>query len=416
MKTLAIVGFGSRGQMFGRLIKERSDVQLVAIADVNETNRHSGSALFGLPESKCFASADEFFKQGKICDAVFLCTQDKQHYEMTKTALELGYDICLEKPAAVTIEECIDIRDTANRLGRKVMLTHVLRYTPFYGYIKRLIDNGELGDVVTINQTENVAYWHFALSYVRGPWRKMSDSTPTIMAKCCHDLDIILWLMGKRCKSVSSFGELFHFRKDKAPKGSAPYCADCDKNVKEKCIYNAYKVYPERMKRGVVGGTARFIGKDIFNVLDSKEDEICKCVYYSNNDAIDNQVVNMRFEDGSTSHLTMTAFSDECYRYIKVHGTKGEVYGNMEENILYFTKYGEQMKVIDVNKELNVVGIDLSGGHGGGDEYLLADFIDYITKESPSMTRTTITESIESHVLGFKAEESRLNGGKVIEL
>jgi len=416
MLKIAIIGFGSRGQMFARLNKQQGCAELVAIADIEENNRNRGITEFGLPESVCYSSADEFFAQGKICDAIFLCTQDKEHHAMAIKALELGYDICLEKPAAATLEGCIDIRDTANRLGRKVMLTHVMRYAPFYRCIKALIENGSLGEVATINQTENIAYWHFALSYVRGPWRCMADSTPTIIAKCGHDLDLILWLMDKKCTSVSSFGKLFHFRPDKAPKGSSEYCVDCDENVRKNCLYNAYEVYPERVKRGVVGGTARFMGRDIYEVLDGKEDAIAKCVHHSDNDAIDNQVVNMNFEDGSTAHLTMTAFSQDCYRYIKVHGTEGEVHGNAEDGILYYTRYGKPMEKIDVNKDFNKLGISLGGGHGGGDTYLYLDFIDYITKNSPSVTRTTIDMSIDSHVVGFKAEESRQNGGIAINL
>jgi predicted dehydrogenase len=416
MKKIAIIGFGSRGQMFARIIKQQKNAELVAIADTEENSRRKGFIEFGLSESACYASADEFFSQGKICDAIFLCTQDKQHYAMAIKALELGYDMCLEKPAAATLEECVAIRDTAIKLGRKVMLTHVMRYAPFYRYIKRLIDDGKLGDIVTINQTENIAYWHFALSYVRGPWKKMEDSTPTIIAKCCHDLDLILWLMNKKCESVSSFGSLYHFKGDKAPKGSAEYCADCEKSVREKCLYNAYKIYPERMKHGVVGGTARLVGKDIVEVINKRDDAIAKCVYHSENDAIDNQVVNVCFEDNSIAHLTMTAFSQECYRYIKVHGTQGEVYGNADEGILYYTRYGEPQQKIDVNQAFNELGIQLSGGHGGGDTYLYMDFIDYITNDSLSATRTTIEKSIESHMLGFKAEESRLQGGKVLKI
>ena len=182
MTKVAIIGFGSRGRMFGNLIKNDDTVKLVAVADTVEASRMTGTE-YGVPETMCFDSADSFFAQGKICDAVFICTQDAQHIEMTLKALELGYDICLEKPAAVNIEDCVLIRDTANKLGRKVMLTHVMRYAPFYQQIKQMIDNGILGEIVTLNQTENIAYWHFALSYVRGPWKKMADSSATIIAK-----------------------------------------------------------------------------------------------------------------------------------------------------------------------------------------------------------------------------------------
>lgn len=407
MIKIAIIGFGSRGRMFGRLIQQDNNVELIAIAD-NVASCREYAMQCGIPEKMCFDSANSFFAQGKICDAVFICTQDAQHIDMALKAMELGYDILLEKPAAVNIEDCILIRDTANKLGKKVMLTHVMRYAPFYQQIKKMIDTGILGEIVTLNQTENIAYWHFALSYVRGPWRKMADSSATIIAKCCHDLDIINWLIPAKCTSVSSYGNLYYFNRANAPEGSADYCVDCAPETKKKCLYNAYNIYPQRMSTSVVGGTARLKGKDIYEILDNKEDVIGRCVFRGENDAIDNQVVNLLFDSGATAHLTMTAFSERCYRYIKVHGTKGEVYGDADEGILYLTEYGKPQQVIDVNK---LTDRNLDDGHGGGDYFLYKDFIDFITVNSPSFTRTTINDSIESHLIGFKAEESRQKGG-----
>lgn len=417
MKDVAIIGFGSRGQMFAKLIAEDKNSKLTAVAEPAEASREY-AAQFGVPQENRFVSADEFFAQGKIADAVLICSQDAQHKEMALKALDLGYDILLEKPAAATIEDCIQIRDTANRLNRKVMLTHVLRYSPFYRYIKQMIIDGKLGKIVNIEQTENVAYWHFALSYVRGPWRNMKNSTPTIIAKCCHDLDLIVWLMDKKCTSLSSFGKLFYFTPENAPKGSTAYCCDCPEEVREKCLYNAYKIYPQRMERAVVGGLARLKGQSIYDILAAKKDAVSKCVFRSGNDAIDNQVVNMEFVDGSNANLTMTAFSKECYRITHVHGTLGDVFGNSEDGLLHVNLYGEEERIVDVNKEplFNTDGIDLGGGHGGGDYYLYKDFIDYISGGDKSVTRTIIEQSIESHVMGFKAEESRLNGGKAIKL
>jgi hypothetical protein len=167
------------------------------------------------------------------------------------------------------------------------------------------------------------------------------------------------------------------------------------------------------MNAHVVGGTARIEEQDVYAILDKKEDVIGRCVFRGENDAIDNQVVNMLFENGTTAHLTMCAFSERCYRYIKVHGTKGEVYGDADEGVLYFTEYGKPMQIIDVNK---LAERNLNDGHGGGDYFLYKDFIDYITTNSPSFTRTTIDDSIESHLIGFKAEESRLKGGMPMDL
>ena len=414
MLRFAILGFGSRGRMFGRLIQSDPEASIVAIVDNAPSALDAAVNEFNIAKEDTYPSADAFFAKGKIADALFICTQDADHYDMTIKALNLGYDICLEKPAAVTEEDCVSIRDTANRLGRKIMLTHVLRYAPFYRIIKKYISDGMLGEAVTINQTENIAYWHFALSYVRGPWRNIGQSSPTIIAKCCHDLDILCWLMGKKCTSVSSFGGLHYFKPSHAPAGSATHCKDCSPETRAKCLYDAYKIYPERMKHHVVGGTGSLTEEGVYSILDKKESPISRCVFHCDNDAVDHQVVNMLFEDGTTAHLTMTAFSDQCTRTIKVHGTEGEIYGNLEEGILYYTRYGEGQKRIDASLEklFNEDDVALNDGHGGGDYYLYRDFVNYITKNDPSPTRTTIDASIESHVIGFKAEKSRLHGGK----
>lgn len=412
MVRVAILGLGSRGRMFSRHITADPEVELVAIAEPVEASRDYAQSL-GVPEEMRFESADAFFARGKLCDAVFICTQDAQHVDMALQALELGYDICLEKPAATNMADCIRIRDAANRLGRKVMLTHVMRYAPFYQQIKRWIDNGTLGEVVSINQTENIAYWHFALSYVRGPWRKMADSSPTIIAKCCHDLDLLNWLIPSKCVRVSSYGNLFYFNEAHAPVGSAQWCVDCDPETRKACLYNAYAIYPQRMNTSVVGGTARLKGHDIYEILDNREDVIGKCVFHGENDAIDNQVVNLLFENGATAHLTMCAYSERCYRFVKVHGTRGEVWGDAEEGMLHLTVYGQKEQTVDANTLSDHMYYD---GHSGGDYFLYRDFIHYITDGAPSLTRTTIDDSIESHLIGFKAEESRLTGGTPMKI
>jgi len=410
MLKFGIIGLGSRGQMFARLIKNDKNAQLYAVAEPVVHSREKAVKEFGVSAERCYKNAGEFLNAGKICDAIFICTQDADHYQQIMKALEIGYDVCLEKPAAVNIEQCIEIRDKANSLGRNVLLTHVLRYTPFYATIKKYIDGGKLGKVVTMNMTENIAYWHFALSYVRGPWRDMEKSTPTIIAKCCHDLDLAVWLMNRKCVSVSSYGKLYYYNEKNAPTGSAKYCIDCDKKVREKCLYDCFKVYPNRVQASVVGGTSTINPDNVMDVLSSREHVWGRCVFYGDNDAVDNQVVNMSFEDGATAHLTMTAFSDKCYRSIKVHGTEGEIYGNLDDSILYYTKYGEEQQKIDLNETNS--GVRLDDGHGGGDYFLYKDFYNLVSGEKTSESRTSIDVSIESHIIGFKAEESRKNCGK----
>ena len=132
----------------------------------------------------------------------------------------------LEKPISPNARECLDLQRRAEEKGTQIMVCHVMRYTKFYRKLKELIDSGVIGDVVHVTHTENVAYWHYAHSYVRGNWHKTADSSPMILAKCCHDMDILSWLLGSRCRTVSSFGDLRYFREENAPAGSPARCTD----------------------------------------------------------------------------------------------------------------------------------------------------------------------------------------------
>jgi len=411
---ISVVGFGGRGQLFGGYINDDERTELYAVADISQKALDEAKNNFGVDESLCFSGADEFFSRGKICDAVFICTQDKEHKQHAIKAMELGYDVCLEKPVATTMADCEDILKVQKRTGRKVMICHVLRYSHFYHKIKELIDDGTIGDVVNMSQTENVAYWHDAHSYVRGAWRNEAQSSPMILAKCCHDLDIIFWLLGKKCKSVSSFGGLYLFKRENAPAGHADYCCDCDKETQKKCPYDAYKIYNDIYKayNPILGNAATMrVGREdlVDKLLSEKPNLYGRCVYACDNDVVDHQAVNMLFEDGLTAQLTMTAFSKECHRCLKIHGTMGEIEGDMEENVIRVRPYLAD----DFDIDLNTVNDDFSV-HGGGDKLLFKDFVDYLTVNTPSVTRTTLEDSLESHKMCFCAEESRKSGGSAV--
>jgi predicted dehydrogenase len=413
---IAVVGFGARGAHYSNIVDYAKVGKIVAVCDVRKERLEMAKEKYNVPDENLFTNTDEFFKAGKFADLCIVATQDAQHREHAIKAMEIGYNLLLEKPIATNLEDVMAIYEASIKYNKKVSVCHVLRYAPFYSVIKDELNSGKYGKIVTMDLAENVGYWHQAHSFVRGHWRNKEQSSPMIIAKCCHDLDIIKWLMDKKCTAISSFGSLFHYKPENAPKGSAEWCVDCDEQTKANCLYNAYRIYPERMKQSVVGGTARLVGSDIYEVLDKKKDIIAKCVYHAGNDAIDNQVVNMLFEDGSTAHLTMSAFSQNCYRYIKVHGTKGEIYGDAESGVLYLHIFGEEQQKINIADLVNDNNANLADGHGGGDYFLYKDFVDYITDNNESFTRTTIDESIESHLMGFKAEESRLVGGELKQI
>ena len=414
--TVAILGFGSRGQMFADFIAEDCCTRLCAIADPVAENRETAAKKFGVPAERCYESAETFFLQGKIADAVFVCTQDKDHRAHDVKAMELGYDVCLEKPAAAVWEDCEAIYSKQCETGRKVMICHVLRYSHFYREIKKILDSGELGEIVSLDQTENVAYWHDANSYVRGAWRNSGESSAMILTKCCHDLDTIYWLLGKRCERLSSYGSLYWFKESNAPEGSAAQCVDCGESARAGCPYDAFKIYKDIYKaynpvlgNNVLGRTKNADAVDA--ALRSRKSPFGRCVFRCDNDVVDHQVVSMLFEKGVTAHLTMTAFTKDCHRTVHICGTHGELWGDMEENKIRVLPFlGEDRTVL--LKEL----YDDFSVHGGGDKLLYYDFVNYVTKDLPSVSRTTLKESLFSHYLCFMAERSRLSGGESVKI
>ena len=222
---IAFMGLGGRGSTYAHFTKYYGS-EIVAVCDPNP-NKKELAMRYGMPETGFYTDEDEFFAQGKIADALVIATLDNLHYRQTMKALDVGYDILLEKPIAMTLQECLDIKNKAKELGRKIVVCHVLRYAPVYNKFKELLAQNLIGEVVSLEMTENIGYYHFAHSYVRGNWRNTDISLPLILAKNCHDTDIICWLLDKKCISVSSFGGLKHFKEENAPKGSTSHCYTC---------------------------------------------------------------------------------------------------------------------------------------------------------------------------------------------
>lgn len=409
---IAVAGCGSRGQdTYSKILMNMQDKsEIVAAADIDPEKLEGMRRLTGIPESACYASAEEMLEQPRLADVMLICTPDRCHYTEAKAALEKDYDLLLEKPIATQADQCRELSELALSRGRKVVVCHVLRYTPFYQEIKRLIDSGIIGRVVNIQAMEQVCYWHQAHSFVRGNWRNADLSSCMILQKCCHDMDILLWLTGKHCRRVSSFGDLSLFRAENAPEGSAARCVDC--KAKD-CPYNAVDFYLSEYRR--TGdewpqNVVAFAPDEEKLMAALREGQYGRCVYHCDNNVVDHQVVNLELEDGATVNFTMTAFTAHGGRTLRVGGTMGELYCDMKANTIRVMRYGQEDQVIDVRK----LADDFSG-HGGGDARLVQEFMELIRGEiGVSGTLTSIDRSVESHLVALGAEESRLAGGKPV--
>ncbi|MGN0996819.1 MAG: Gfo/Idh/MocA family protein [Candidatus Ventricola sp.] len=417
---VVICGLGSRGKDTYAPVSELlpGQMEIAAVAEPIAEKREAVRLRYHLPPERCYETGEAMFAQGKLGDVAFICTQDQQHVGHAIAAMEAGYDLLLEKPIATSIGDIRRIQDTASQLGRSVVVCHVLRYAPFFDAIHEAIRRGDVGEVVCVQALENVCYWHQAHSFVRGNWRNEAESTFMLLAKCCHDLDYLVYLTGQRCARVTSFGRLRHFRPECAPEGAAARCTDgC--RAKADCPYDAEKIYLTNEKTGVLAGNTDWP----CNILAQQPTEASirealehgpygRCVYACDNDVVDSQIVNMEMEDGTLCQLMMTAFSAHGGRSIRVLGTHGAIEGDMDQNVIRIEPFGQPERVIDVAK----LGRDLAG-HGGGDGQLVAELLAMHGETGrPTARMTTLEASAESHYVAFAAEQSRRSGGAPVEM
>mgnify|MGYP002537364064 CR=1 FL=1 len=327
-------------------------------------------------------------------------------------------EIAMQVAAAGTAQECRELAALAEKLGRKVIVGHVLRYTPFFSKIKEIISEGIIGDVVTIQAIENVGYWHQAHSFVRGNWRNSNTTSPMCLQKTCHDFDLYLWLADKTPKRVSSMGDTYFFKEACAPEGAALRCMDGCK-AKENCPFDAEKIYITNKRTGIAQGNTEW-PVDVLAIHPTEESiyEAIKtgpygrCVFHCDNNVVDHQITNIENTDGSNISFSMSGFtSDGASRYCKIMGTKGDITADMTKNIIEIGLFGQPREVIDVTK----LATDFSG-HGGGDVRMVLEFLEMITTGKEPQGITSLEQSINSHLVAFAAEESRLNHGAPVEI
>ena len=393
-KSIVIFGYGQRGAIYAGYSKFReNEFEVVAIIENNLEKLDEIRKQYSCP---IFTDYQEFLKQNIKADIVAIATQDATHKEHAIAFLEKGYDLLLEKPIATSLEDVVAIYDAAVRYSRKVIVCHVLRYTPFYRRVKEIIKSGVLGEIVNISASENVGFYHQAHSFVRGPWKNSLESSPMILAKGCHDMDILRWLIDKKCWSVASFGELSYFKKENQPLGASQYCSDCKV---ENCIYKAQKIYIDYKWMAKYYNNKENTDENILKELIHTDYD--RCVFDSNNNVVDHQCTIMQFENGVVANHTMTAFSKEIYRDLKIHGTKAELCGNVEDNCLELRVFGGDVQKIDLG-----AGEVLYGGHAGGDMGMMHEVYMDLNGEK-TLGISYIDVSVDSHKMAFGAEKSR---------
>ncbi|MBR3992044.1 MAG: Gfo/Idh/MocA family oxidoreductase [Clostridia bacterium] len=413
---IAVAGLGSRGNAYSDYVLLYPDkAEIVACADILPDRVERFGDKFGVAPEMRFSSAEEMLSRDKLADVVFVCTMDRLHYPHAMAALDKGYHLLLEKPVSPVLHECYEIADKAREKGVQVLVCHVLRYSNMFRKLKEVVDSGVLGDIVSIQADEEVCYWHQAHSFVRGNWSNEKRSSPMILQKCCHDMDYLYSLVGKKCVSVSSIGSLKHFKASEAPEGATERCtAECPHY--HTCPYSVDTNYLEWGRRGVFSWPIDVVSQ--VPTMEALEEALRtgpygRCVYHCDNDVVDHQIVNVLFEGDVTVTFSMCAFNVDGGRRLHIMGTKADLKCEIDSDTIrvnpYVDRFTDHSIIYDVSSE------DDAFGHGGGDAGIVRDLIFLLRGEGGvSSSATSVDESIESHIIALAAEESRVRGGELI--
>lgn len=403
-KSAVLLGAGSRGTLaYGPYALVHPDeLEFVAVAEPLRNRRERFAAEHGIPPERQFDSWEDLLAAGKLADLLFNCTQDRLHVASTLAALDAGYDILLEKPMAHSLADCLRLTQAAETAGRLLATCHVLRYTAFFRTLRDILRSGRLGRIVNVDHRENLIYWHMAHSFVRGNWRAESTSAPMLLTKCCHDLDILGWLLGQRFTHISSFGTLTAFRPEHAPPDAPPRCTDGCPHADD-CKFYAPRFYAKDGDSHMLNAVAA--GADAAERLQllATTSPYGRCVWHCDNTVVDHQTVALNAEDGATVTLIMQGHGFEECRTMRYDGTLGTLQarlGGAGGNKITLRDHrsgaSEQIEVQDADS-----------GHGGGDFGIVAGFLRAARGETePDLP--TVADSLESHLLAFAAEEARV--------
>jgi predicted dehydrogenase len=400
--TLALFGAGNRGTYAygGYALRNPHRARFVAVAEPDAERRERFARQHDIPPERQFESWQALAAEPRMAEALVNATMDRTHVDSTLAALEAGYDVLLEKPMATTAEDCVRLVQAAECAERVLQICHVLRYTPFWRTLFDIVRSGRLGKVLAVDHRENVAYWHMAHSFVRGNWANSSVSAPMILAKCCHDMDILYWVLGNPVQRLSSFGRLSHFVEENAPEAAPPRCTDgCP--AQDECPYYAPRLY----LREDTGWPVSVISVDTSpeaRLEALRTGPYGRCVYQCDNDVVDHQVINMEMEDRATVTFTMHGHSHNNVRTLRYDGTRATLRATETTNEIAIHDH------LTGTEEVIHPG-EVGGGHGGGDTGVMNAFLKTLQGIEDAVM-TSARESLESHLMAFASEEARQSG------
>lgn len=342
---VAFIGTGGRSVPYAQEYVRCDDIEIVALADPVPSNRASMIEKSGITgEVAQYDDWHDLLANHSRLDGVVIGSPNFAHADQAVACLERSIPIALEKPVAHTKEDCERILDAERANDGRTLIGFVLRSAPFYRKAYELVRSGAIGGIVSIEAHELVR-WLVSALFMRSDWRnRIITSGGSMLEKCCHDMDILNWMMDCRPVSLNSYGGQRIFN----PNPALPdFCKDCGEG--EHCPYYSVPEHSSGEDRGeqTLYEFARNQGR---------------CVYNSYSDVADVQCVNIEYESGAVATFLMNlhAGGSRGSRNISIIGQKGCVWGDIDTlKIHCYENWSD--------KETEY-GTETDGsGHGGGD-------------------------------------------------
>jgi predicted dehydrogenase len=409
--TAITLGAGNRGTLYGDYAAQYpQDLDIIGVAEPIVERNDFHAKTHNIKDENRFVTWEHVLERPKFADMVIISMPDDLHHEPCIQAMRLGYDVLLEKPMAQSEAECREILKVQQETGRVVGIAHVLRYAPYFIDMRNVVRSGKLGRIVNMQHMEPIEWRHMMHSYVRGNWHNSALTTPIILAKSCHDLDIMRWIIDEPCDKITGFGDLSFYKRENAPEGSGERCLDCA--VEEGCAYSAKQMYLRDKERiyaimpVVPEGDPEKLNELILHSL--KTTNYGRCAFKMDNDQPEHLACAMEFRSGATATFSMDGFTSYSGRRTRLMGTKGDLVGDMDT--FTYTDYMTRKSFTWDISVSDVKGYEDSG-HGGGDYRFLSDLLNAVYQQDEGLLTSTVTASVESHVMGFRIEKSRKGGG-----
>jgi len=375
MKRIGVLGYGSRisGVLNNVVRGSKGEARIEAFYD--QSDKALDRAKKANPDIRVCKSTDELVRMDEL-DWIFIGSFNAMHIEHAVPAINAGKHVFCEKPLATTKQDCLDILEAhRSHAAQSFGVGFVLRYSKFYRTIKEWIDQGKLGDLISMEFNETLHPQHGASMH--GNWRrKVEWSGPMILEKCCHDMDLMHWLTGSKPARVASFGGLNFFK---------PEYADHDK------LYDKGEDGFGFYERGLASGYA--VGLE--NNIDP---------FSADKDTIDNQVAIMQLENGANVSFHYCMHAAQTERRFYMLGTRGSIRANVLTGTVEYSPVGWERRVESVQP--------ISGdGHGGAEQPMTKDILACMFDGVPMPT--TVEDGVTASFISLGIDESRVSGGVI---